>query len=496
MREMLFRMAPVVVWLATFSDAKRKLADQRLKHCNINFEAESSLEIHSFLSEFEQQEGYDLGTACKVMWPSSHEVVGLALIEPHSMHHALLELCSDMRAQYNFWSVLDNSVLNAALYYFRVLKTQLLNLPVGLQDTKTGRTTCFFELNTIWASRMFNQRVLGMSAAELARWFELSGASVPNLVLRLPKAIAVLAGLKRFTKVAVPKALTCIDISAGWDSHAGKRDAFSLKLTGLQNSFTSVEPELKPRNQNPDHDQAACEVIDAASMQGRNQILEIMQSASVSLLQGSLVPFEKRQELTVRLNAAAEALQLQDLQQRVFRRDNSILAKARKYGAGKLLEFFWVAGLLHQDKTLRKAIRHACAASLPEDVRVEVLRMIDGDEHGFCLRVPSAATMSRVRARLDVCWTLLFRQKLVASLKQNGGGGVSVYIQTDATWQARQEYQVTLINVVDVGCQLDLHKDRLCRSVNVQCCSALQTVIRLSVQSQPSCSCSDSRCCY
>ena len=80
---MLFRMAPVVVWLATFSDAKRKLADQRLKHCNINFEAESSLEIHSFLSEFEQQEGYDLGTACKVMWPSSHEVVGLALIEPH-----------------------------------------------------------------------------------------------------------------------------------------------------------------------------------------------------------------------------------------------------------------------------------------------------------------------------------------------------------------------------------------------------------------------------
>ena len=43
--EMFLRMAPVVVWLATFSDAKRKLADQRLKHCNINFEAESSPEI-------------------------------------------------------------------------------------------------------------------------------------------------------------------------------------------------------------------------------------------------------------------------------------------------------------------------------------------------------------------------------------------------------------------------------------------------------------------
>ena len=143
MREMLFRMAPVVVWLAAFSDAKRKLADQRLKHCNINFEAESSLEIHSFLSEFEQQEGYDLGTTCKVMWSSSHEVVGLALIEPHSMHHALLELCSDMRAQYNFWSVLDNSVLNAALYYFRVLKTQLLNLPVGLQDTNWANNLLF-----------------------------------------------------------------------------------------------------------------------------------------------------------------------------------------------------------------------------------------------------------------------------------------------------------------------------------------------------------------
>ena len=58
-----------------------------------------------------------------------------------------------------------------------------------------------------------------------------------------------------------------------------------------------------------------------------------------------------------------------------------------------------------------------------------------------------------------------------------GGGGVSVYIQTDATWQARQEYQVTLINVVDVGCQLDLHKDRLCRSVNVQCPSDRDQIV-------------------
>ena len=146
MREMFFRMAPVVVWLATFSDAKRKLADQRLKHCNINFEAESSLEIHSFLSEFEQQEGYDLGTACKVMWPSSHEVVGLALIEPHSMHHALLEVCSDMRAQYNFWSVLDNSVLNAALYYLSCAQDTIAEPPGWFARHKNWANNLLFRV--------------------------------------------------------------------------------------------------------------------------------------------------------------------------------------------------------------------------------------------------------------------------------------------------------------------------------------------------------------
>ena len=111
---------------------------------------------------------------------------------------------------------------------------------------------------------------------------------------------------------------------------------------------------------------------------------------------------------------------------------------------------------------LRMALKHACAVILPPDAKQEALDFIDGVDNGISdrMRIPSTATLSRCRARLDVAWTLLFRNWLSGHLRAKGGSGVSLYIQTDATWQARQEYQVTLLNIVHKDCLLDLHKDR------------------------------------
>ena len=43
--------------------------------------------------------------------------------------------------------------------------------------------------------------------------------------------------------------------------------------------------------------------------------------------------------------------------------------KARKYSAVKLLEFFWVAGLLQTGKNLRLGLKRACEACLPQDAK-------------------------------------------------------------------------------------------------------------------------------
>ena len=45
-------------------------------------------------------------------------------------------------------------------------------------------------------------------------------------------------------------------------------------------------------------------------------------------------------------------------------------------------------------------------------------------------------------------------------LRVGGGAGLRVFVQTDATWQAKQEYQVTVLNFIDTMDLPLLHKGR------------------------------------
>jgi hypothetical protein len=58
-----------------------------------------------------------------------------------------------------------------------------------------------------------------------------------------------------------------------------------------------------------------------------------------------------------------------------------------------------------------------------------------------------------------VAWTLLMRCWVMERLRQGGGRGLRVFAQTDATWQAKQEYQVTVLNFVDAADLKLLHQD-------------------------------------
>lgn len=121
------------------------------------------------------------------------------------------------------------------------------------------------------------------------------------------------------------------------------------------------------------------------------------------------------------------------------------------------------------DSNLRETLKLACLVSMPKQAAQHAASFIDGHDHDR-MRVPSAATMSRVRARLDTAWMLYFRDYIVKQkLVTFGGAGVRLFVQTDATWQARQEYQVTVLNMVDCADCFQLHKD--CVMMHAGCLS-------------------------
>ena len=86
--------------------------------------------------------------------------------------------------------------------------------------------------------------------------------------------------------------------------------------------------------------------------------------AEASLFHACSVFGADRKQALVSLFSAALFLQEQQLQDRLFKVRNSALNKVRQFGAMKLLEFFWVAGVLQNDAHFRTALKHACAVSL------------------------------------------------------------------------------------------------------------------------------------
>ena len=145
-----------------------------------------------------------------------------------------------MKAQYQFWSVLGPGpdALGGSLFYFRVVKADMLRLPMSLQQTATGKTKFMFQLNLVWALRIFDQRVLGVSAAEMASWARFNGGKVPELVLRLPKPVAFLVATRQWTHAAVPHGIPSANLQAGWEGATS--GGIFQQLWALRNSFEGL----------------------------------------------------------------------------------------------------------------------------------------------------------------------------------------------------------------------------------------------------------------
>ena len=453
---------PQVVWLASFGDGKRVAGGHRVQHTWINAEADGDPYVQSCLRSYEEEQGLEAGAIID-RFVSGNEMVALVYLQPCAQHHALLPLCREMKAQFDLWNHIgDGGLLDQGLSYFQVLKAQPILHHVSLLDaeTKSGRHSCFFCMDKVWAQRCFTASVLGVDDATFQVWRGLTEGKVPLLSLKVPKSIAFLLVNQMWTKLAVPETLTNMRLVAGWHvKHILEADA-SGTLKTLRDSFAFL-PSFEIV--------ASCEgghvdpsLYNVASSKGKEHMLRLLQTVHGMLFTRGRPPTqEAKEELLTGLLSAARALQANRFSDESFRRQNGFLLKVRKYAPLKLLKFFWVAGSLRNDKDLRDMLKNVCEVSLPAPVAKKALAFIDGDSDGCDkMRVPSTSTVSRIRGRLDVAWTRLMRRWVMERLRVGGGAGLRVFVQTDATWQAKQEYQVTVLNFIDTMDLPLLHKDR------------------------------------
>ena len=99
----------------------------------------------------------EVGSVCRSIWPVGHQVVGLALIEPLAVQHSLLQLCPEMKAQYDFWSTLQDDLMESKLHYFRVVKAVMLSVPMSLQETTDWKTHLLFPVEPFLGSTLVGQ---------------------------------------------------------------------------------------------------------------------------------------------------------------------------------------------------------------------------------------------------------------------------------------------------------------------------------------------------
>ena len=303
----------------------------------MNKEAEAEPFISTKLAEIEVENHVPYHTHI-----SGHEIVGLVILSPWAQHQALLPLDDEMRSQHNFWSLLSGGSLDGQLFYFKAVKAEATRFGVPLAETHTGRTTCFFHLDPVWAERSFSPAVLGITEERFQRWKLHTHGATPTLTLRVPKPIEFLVINRKWSMIAVPdfQQEAQINLVAGWGSkHVMARDtAHELRLLeqaldrSVQFTIANALDNAKP------------EEFQVTSLTGKRALQGLLQDTSSFLLQRRPLTEEARLELLDKMMSAAQALQDAEINELMFRQESMFLQKARKYSAIKLLNYFGVLG--------------------------------------------------------------------------------------------------------------------------------------------------------
>ena len=431
--------AYVMVWLADFAhDVKMK------PNHNQGFRTKYVL-LDAEISKFHDVAKATASSNCARVYPEGSHIVAIAALEPLGQHHALRTLADEERVQRDLWRFFVQSSLHGKMSYFRVVRVKLLALPVPLHMAASKWKKRFFaKADAGWGMRNLTSNMQDMSREEQVWWMEqcqqCSPEGVPLVALRLPRPILSLVLASHWTRVAVPDASQDgFFLRAGWD-------AFPDAAATLQRQLFQGEPccRLLFSNDDPLEGLKTVEDFQVANGPGRAELHLLLQRVASAFMGCRPCQGEARDRMFLELLAAGTALEDSEADLCRFLLTNAASGGTRRYSVSSLLNYFILSGFLHRDADLREALESCCKLVLPADQANAALSLLHGDGH-YKLNVPSASTISRARFKVDVAWMLVVRDQLKACLLN---GGVKLFVQTDATFQAGKQYQITILNIV------------------------------------------------
>jgi hypothetical protein len=133
----------------------------------------------------------------------------------------------------------------------------------------------------------------------------------------------------------------------------------------------------------------------------------------------------------------------------------TVQAYNKKYSIITLIHAFLACGYLKNDGQFRDACQWMLRACLPKDIAEHMVKHLISQEKDR-LRLPSKATISRMRGRVDTAWMLTFRSILHNMIMD---GGVVMYPMVDSSPQAGRDYEMLVVNIVAAKFLAELHVD-------------------------------------
>ena len=362
----------------------------------------------------------------------------VALLEADRVHEAFDDLGHGQEMQREFYAHLTGECNVGNLYFSRIKK--VVKLP-GLRILPTMATRGTFVELPSWLVTILmddvNDRLVYEAQGEYRplQWMTENDATC---VMRIPKAFAAMIanGIMETVAVCEMSVEKRGDVrnpgwSLGWDSKTFR----GKPIVHLKNDFQELSKMT--------WDHPGNFFIRQRESMAVQHMKDLLQSARHAI---SHIPSHEMRDNHTLLhrmenlhNQIAGAQQHVDLSHLPSR---GILAHAtRKYEVDNLLSAFIAGEFLKSDKQLFDACRWCVHACFPKHMATSIVKSMESEQ----VKAPSAPTMCRTRARVDVAYMLHMRKRVEEMF--NDGGAV-IFAMADKSPQGGREVEQVVLQFV------------------------------------------------
>lgn len=422
-------MAGICVWISSLPSTKIEVnasaaeADYKTKVC-LNREAEF---VRCARLAGDGGSDYD------------DSILAIAHIEPAFIYNSLDLLDDAQTSQYRFWRRFAGAPMDGAINFFNITRVFAFKSYQPKQNFSRSRVKSFFttleegEPERLLATLRHNGHV--------PHWVDV--AEAPVVMMRLPTPFARLVSSGRWTSVGVCGFQAYHNMSSsgvGWHKR-GHPSLVQLRRTFPLPCLATLDrqrPKL-PSLHDPEDMQL---------------LADLLREAGGAVLRHG----EGMTEVLSTLHFVVSALQLHEDEFRNFLAesmcvsDDMMRPATRAFHITFLISCFWATGLLRHDHDLREILTLGVSICLPQRLAKECSKyLVPGGQ--MQMQLPSKATMSRMRGRIDAAWMMMTRDILRQLINSCG---LALYVQVDASPQGGRDYDMIVYNIVKATDFLDL----------------------------------------